>query len=72
MDIFIIVILLYAIVICAGLIPLFKKKQTKQAWILIIVSLVTLPMLVLYSLGIDVPSPAPVIQAFIKSIFPIE
>ena len=63
-----IVVILYACVVVFDLVPLFKKGQKKEGWIYTVCFAVTFCVLILHTLGISVPSPAPLIEKTIRAL----
>lgn len=63
-----IVLITYVLIFIFDFMPLLKKDNKKIVLFYIGTSIFTLIILILYSLGVTVPSPAKPIEAAIKSI----
>ncbi|HHT38562.1 MAG TPA: hypothetical protein GXZ95_04025 [Mollicutes bacterium] len=62
-----IVLIFYTFIIIFDFIPLIKKKLKKEIWIYSTILIITFIVILLDSIGINVPSPALLFKTIIES-----
>ena len=65
------VLLLYAAVVAFDLLPL-KKREKKQNAVYIVLLAISFVTLMLFSLGVELPSPSEPIKALVQALFGVE
>jgi len=66
-----IVVLLYAAVVVLDLLP-FDKRPKMQNAVYCALLLISFVVLLLFSFGVEVPSPSGPIQSFVQALFKLE
>lgn len=64
------ILILYFCVFVFDLFPIIKSKEKKTYWVYAVFFFATFGILLLCSLSVDIPSPAPVIKQVILKMFP--
>ena len=66
-----IVVLLYAAVVVLDLLP-FDKRPKMQNAVYCVLLLISFGVLMLFSFGVEIPSPSVPIQSFVQALFKLE
>lgn len=60
---------LYVLFIFVDLVPIYRDKKWKLFWVYSIITVVSYIMIILISVDVKIPSPAPIIKKAVTSIF---
>ncbi len=63
------VILVYGLIVLFDTFPIYKEKPRKDFWVSTSLLTVSFVLFVLFSFGIDIPSPAGPLKQFINMIY---
>lgn len=63
-----IIIIIYTFVVLVELVPMIKQKKAKESWLFSILTCISFTILILYSLRIEIPSPADFIEGIVEGI----
>ncbi len=62
----IILVVVYMFIIISELLPLIKKRRTKEVWVYVGGLIVSFIILLLFSLEVKIPSPTTLIKSIVK------